>query len=271
MKALCFTVDLDRDSNIQMPGQTQAGSLDRGAGTEPRFSSSERGLEILSGLLDEMGVKATFFAEGKTLETIRNAECLSGHEVGIHGYDHEDFTMILDEEERVAILSRSIIAVKDVTGQDPLCFRAPFMRIDERMRSILPGFGIRYDSSDYADVSSTMLPIMKNDLHRIPVPKGIDRNGKKISAYLWPMHEMSREPQDFVELSSYVNEGIFVIATHSWHIVESRSTGAMSSQRVKENIENVRKVIESTIDNGFCPLTIPDAVNKARRSMEQSR
>jgi Predicted xylanase/chitin deacetylase len=264
MKALCFTVDLDRDSNIQMPGQTQAGSLDRGAGTEPRFSSSEHGLEILSGLLDEIGVKATFFAEGRTLETIKNAEHLSGHEVGIHGYDHEDFTTISDENERAAILKRSIAAVKDVTGQVPRCFRAPFMRTDEKMRSILPGFGIRYDSSDYADVCGAMIPATENDLCMIPVPKGIDKNGKKITAYLWPMHEMSREPRDFIELSSSLNEGIFVIATHSWHIVESRSAGTMSSQRIEENTENVRKVIESIIDSGFCPLTIPDAVNKVR-------
>ena len=263
MRALCFTVDLDRDSNIQMPERIQAGSLDRGAGTAPRFSSSEYGLEILSKLLDEMGVKATFFAEGRTLETIRNAGCLSGHEVGVHGYDHEDFTLIEDEEERVEILSRSIAAVKDVTGQDPCCFRAPFMNTDEELKAILPGLGIRYDSSDYADVGRTMIPKTENGLYRIPVPKGIDRNGKKILAYLWPMHESKREPRDYLELSSCVEEGIFVIATHSWHIVESRSVGVMSSERIEQNVENVRKVIESVIDSGFSPLTIPDAVSRA--------
>jgi len=262
MKALCFTVDLDRDSNIQMSGGMQTGSLDRGAGTEPRFSSSEHGLEILSGLLDEMGMKATFFAEGRTLETIGNAGCLSGHEVGIHGYDHEDFTLIQDEEERAEVLNRSIAAVKDVTGQDPRCFRAPFMKTDERLRAILPRHGIMYDSSDYAEIGSAMIPAMENRLYKIPVPEGIDRNGKRIMAYLWPMHETKREPRDYLELSSCVNEGIFVIATHSWHIVESRSAGLMSSERIEKNVENVRKVIESIIDNGFCPLTIPDAVGK---------
>jgi Predicted xylanase/chitin deacetylase len=262
MRALCFTVDLDRDSNIQMPEGIQAGSLDRGAGTEPRFSSSEYGLEILSGLLDEMGVKATFFAEGRTLETIGNAGCLSGHEVGIHGYDHEDFTSIRNEEERAEILDKSIAAVKDATGQDPSCFRAPFMKTDEELRNILPKFGIRYDSSDYGDVGSTMVPSMKNGLYRIPVSKGIDRNGNKIMSYLWPMHEMKREPIDYLELSSCVEEGIFVIATHSWHIVESRSEGPMSPERIEKNAKNVREVIGSIIDSGFCPLTIPDAVSR---------
>ncbi len=47
-----FTVDLDRDANFPIPGQAAAGSLDRGSGAAPRFSSAERGLSILLDVLD---------------------------------------------------------------------------------------------------------------------------------------------------------------------------------------------------------------------------
>jgi hypothetical protein len=61
MKAF-FTVDLDRDVNFP-DGGNKAGSLDRGNGTAPRFTSSEKGAAILQEILDETGIKATFFAE----------------------------------------------------------------------------------------------------------------------------------------------------------------------------------------------------------------
>lgn len=90
-RSLCFTVDVDRDVNIPIKGMNKAGSMDRGSGKTPRYDSSAEGLRILTELLDEMGVKATYFAEGRTLMNI-GAQALFGREVGIHGLDHEDMT-----------------------------------------------------------------------------------------------------------------------------------------------------------------------------------
>ena len=259
MKALCFTVDLDRDSNINVPGQTSAGSIDRGSGIEPRFDSSLQGLRILSELFDECGLKATFFAEGRTLENIGSGEYLEGHEVGVHGYDHEDLTL-LRADEKATVIQRSIDVVKDITGKYPKCFRAPYMRTDEETMKILSKAGIRYDSSQYAELGRRMFPTMNGNICEIPVPEGKDRDGNKIVSFLWPMHEGKRGPEDYIEMASFVEEGIFNIATHTWHIVESRSDGVMSGERAKRNIDNVRKLIISLMDMGFEPLTIPDAV-----------
>ena len=88
---LYFTVDADRDVNIPIPGSVAAGSIDRGSGTGPRFSSSERGMRILAELLDGLGVRGTFFMEGRTAE-VTDCSFLAGHCIGLHGYDHEDLT-----------------------------------------------------------------------------------------------------------------------------------------------------------------------------------
>ena len=67
MRTLCFTVDLDRDVNEPIFGSVCAGSKDRGDGNSPRFVSAGKGTERLVDLFDDLGVKATFFAEARTL------------------------------------------------------------------------------------------------------------------------------------------------------------------------------------------------------------
>jgi len=255
MRALCVTVDLDRDVNIALPG-AEAGSLDRGNGTAPRFTSSARGLSILSDLFDELSIEATFFAEAATLGKV-NAGLLSGHCVGIHGVDHEDITSIRDIDEKRAVLERSAAIVRDTVGRAPECFRAPYMRIDDETLDLLPGIGIRVDSSKYAAMKKRMMPEkVRGGLWEIAVPEGLDQNGRKIAAYLWPMHESKRRPEDYLDMASVMEEGAFVIATHTWHMVESRENGVMSSDELKKNIANVRRVLEGLMDDGMRPMTL---------------
>ncbi|MDR3283198.1 MAG: polysaccharide deacetylase family protein [Candidatus Methanoplasma sp.] len=262
MKALCFTVDLDRDVNIQVPGKAQAGSLDRGAGTEPRFSSSEKGLEVLLDVLGETGVQATFFAEGRTLETI-SSRGLSRHEVGIHGYDHEDLTSLSGHDLRMS-MSRAVAAVRRVVNRSPVSFRAPYMKVNDAVLCALPEFGIKYDSSEYAPLGASILPRrLPCGVAELPVPEGLDSSGRKIAAYLWPMHEGKRQPEDYVRMASEVRGGVFVLATHTWHMVESRDRGPMGAAEASKNAKNVQKTIEGIIDLGFEPTTVSEAVRHA--------
>ena len=264
MRALCVTVDLDRDVNISLGGAA-AGSLDRGKGTAPRFTSSEKGLSLLSELFDEMSIKATFFAEASTLRKV-NAGLLGGHCVGIHGVDHEDITSVRDVEEKRSILEKSAAAVRDAVGRAPECFRAPYMRIDDATLDILPEIGIKVDSSKYAAMTKRMIPEkLRSGVWEMAVPEGLDKNGKKIAAYLWPMHELKRVPDDYIRMASVMEEGAFVLATHTWHLVESRSKGMMTSEEIKKNVGSVRRVLEGIIDEGMRPMTLCGV----RRIMEE--
>ncbi len=256
MRTLCFTVDLDRDVNIAIPGGIAAGSIDRGSGAGPRFSSAGKGLSILSDLLDELSIKATFFAEASTLRKM-DSSLLSGHEVGMHGAEHEDLTAAGIDEKR-KIMEESMAAVKDAVGKAPESFRAPYMKIDDETLGILPEFGIGVDSSRYAEMSPSLIPEKIGGIWEVPVPEGRDSLGKKISAYLWPMHESKRVPEDYLQMASDMKEGAFVIATHTWHMVESRDKGIMSKEEAEANAGNVRKVLEGMMDMGLRPSTVAE-------------
>jgi peptidoglycan-N-acetylglucosamine deacetylase len=260
MRALCFTVDLDRDVNMSIPGQTAAGSLDRGSGTAPRFSSSASGLEMLTDILDDIGASATFFAEGRTLEALRDiAGLLSGHEVGVHGYDHEDIEG-MDADGILEVVEKGKAAVRDTTGAYPTSFRAPYMRCSDDLYVALARSGLITDSSTYAAVSGSMVPseisACGSVITEVPVAEGTDSRGKKIAAYLWPMHEGKRSPDDYLELASRVDEGAFVLATHTWHMFESRTGGVMSESRRKANAASVAEVLDGLIGMGFEPMTV---------------
>lgn len=264
MRRLCFTIDLDRDVNDALPGSLAAISLDRGEGNSPRFSSTAKGTELLVDLLDELGVKATFFAESRALQMSHVSGLLSGYEVGLHGLDHEDFTgaktgVELDEGAMREIIERAISLMRDCIGRQPKGFRAPYMNMDDTLLSFLPEYGIRYDSSYYTYVNGHVNPYrLNNGMIEVPVPKGTDINGKTITSYLWPMHEGARSPDDFIDFARTMDDGVFVLSTHTWHIVESRNNGPMDDEQIRVNIANVRRILETLQDDGFEICSISD-------------
>ena len=261
MRSFCFTVDVDRDANIPVPGMSQAGSYNRGLGTAPRFRSSGEGIGTLTGILDEMGVRATYFAEARTLSKI-GAQHLEGREVGIHGFDHEDFTGTFPTGGKKELLKRACEAVEDLTGKRPRCSRMPYMKISEDIPPILSEIGIRYDSSQYQDMDKEVMPYVLGGVVEVPVPVTRDALEKKIVGYLWPMHEGKRPPGDYVRMASRMENGIFTLATHSWHMSERIDGGYVTKQDAKANENNLREVIAGILDMGFKAETLPDAAER---------
>ena len=251
---LYFTVDADRDVNIPIPGSVAAGSINRGSGTGPRFSSSERGMSVLVDLLDDIGVRGTFFLEGRTAE-MADCSVLSGHCIGLHGYDHEDLTgaqtgIVPDAEE---VLRRGYGAVSDTVSR-PTCFRAPYMTVNPEVLSAVRGLGITRDSSFYTPVGGPTDPYEIEGMTEYPVPKMKDATGRTIAAYLWPMHEGKRVPSDYVSMAEGLSH--LVLATHTWHMVETREGGVMDEAWVSENSDRVRQVLEGILDLGFEPCAV---------------
>lgn len=251
---LYFTVDADRDANIPIPGNVAAGSIDRGSGTGPRYSSSERGMAILADLLDDIGVRGTFFLEGRTAE-MTECSVLAGHCIGLHGYDHEDLT---GAETGVVpdvgvVLRRGFEAVSDRV-MCPTCFRAPYMAVNEGILEVVRGLGITADSSLYTPVGGSTAPYDIGGMTEYPVPKRKDPSGKTIAAYLWPMHEGRRVPSDYIHMAEGLSH--MVLATHTWHMVETRDRGAMGDSWVRDNTDRVRQVIEGILDLGFEPCVV---------------
>lgn len=264
MRRFCFTVDLDRDVNVCVPGRRAAGSLDRGRGDSPRFSSSAAGLQALVGILDDLGMPCTFFCEGRTLERISDrAGLLDGFEVGLHGYDHEDLS-VLPYADVLEILRKGRDAVRDVTGRDPVCFRAPYMKPPAGLERLLAEVGIRTDSSLYADASDAF-PRTEGGLSRLPVTEGKDASGRKMTGYLWPMHEGGRPPADYTDLFGKVAEGgTFVLGDHTWHMCESRAGGVLGPEDAARTAEDVRTVLGGIRDAGAVLSTVTRACMRTR-------
>jgi len=263
MADLCFTVDLDRDVNVQVPGRPgEAASLDRGEGTAPRFGSALKGLEMLVDILDSEGIPCTFFVEGRTMERLRDhAGLLDGFEIGLHGYDHECFPE-MDPADAESALFRGFEAVRDITGRAPTCFRAPYMFPPGDLSGFLNRTGIRMDSSEYADAADCRPRMLPGGIAELPVCRGRDASGKEMFAYLWPMHEGRRPSEDYLHLAAEVPpDGVFVLADHTWHIAESRSRGVFSDDDLETNLDCTRTVLRMLSDACGRSVTVSEAVS----------
>ena len=103
-------------------------------------------------ILDDAGVKATFFVLGYVAEKfpaiVKRIES-AGHEIGTHGFSH---TLIYTQEKKVfeSELGRAVKFLEDLTGRKILGHRAPFFSITKDSLwalDILGELGIKYDSS----------------------------------------------------------------------------------------------------------------------------
>ena len=216
MRAVAFTVDVDRDVNLACQGEIC--SISNG-GKRPRFVSSAKGLEMISGLLEGMGVR-----HGRDPREFLG-DIMRHHEVALHGYDHEDFAgketgIPLDLESTRAILDKGTAALDGAFGKGRRGFRAPYQRITQVLLDELRERDFLYDSSDTAEMEGGKVRTYRlpNGLPEAPVC-GPDHRNKKIVSYLWPYHEGKRPISDYAELVDGFHDGLLGIATHSWHPV----------------------------------------------------
>jgi len=142
-----LTFDVDADSSVRGPYS--------GRPHEPVARSKGQfgprvGLPRILDLLDRYSIKSTFFVPGWTAENypenIREV-IRRGHEVGIHGYRHENLAQLNSKESEVGIFRRSIDRLQALTGQPPLGFRAPDWEFSQYTMENLLKFKFKYDSS----------------------------------------------------------------------------------------------------------------------------
>ena len=261
MRAVAFTVDVDRDVNLACQGEIC--SISNG-GRHPRFDSSARGLELIAGLLEEMGVKGTFFWEGRTAEVLSDRmdlkDLMRRHEVALHGYDHEDFAgketgIPIGLEGTKAILDKGTAVLDGVFGKGVRGFRAPYQRVTDILLDELQARNFLYDSSDTVELlDGKVRPYRnKNGLPEIPVTWSRDGRGKKMVSYLWPYHEGKRPIADYLDLVDCFQDGLLVIATHSWHPVESYCSGLRTKEDANREMADLRTLLEH-IESAGCEL-----------------
>jgi len=110
------------------------------------------GMNFLLDILDEFGVKATFFWIGKQAKTypiLLRDTAARGHEIGCHSYDHTSIylqsTCEFETDTKTAI-----DIISDIIGNNIHCYRAPYFSIRKDTYwalEILASLGITHDSS----------------------------------------------------------------------------------------------------------------------------
>jgi peptidoglycan/xylan/chitin deacetylase (PgdA/CDA1 family) len=129
----------------------EAADLERGLWPESeplgRHFSVTRTLPRILGMLDEIGLRATFFVEGLNAELCPD-ELLeiagAGHEIGYHGWRHE-YWAGLSRSDEVRLLERGIDKM-DELGIRPRGFRPPGGRLTPNSQQLLEGLGFTHCS-----------------------------------------------------------------------------------------------------------------------------
>lgn len=83
--------------------------------------AGEVGSPRLLKLFDRMNIKTTWFIPGHSIETFpvqMQAVADAGHEIGIHGYSHENLIAMTPAQEE-AVLDKCIALVEKLSGRRP--------------------------------------------------------------------------------------------------------------------------------------------------------
>jgi peptidoglycan/xylan/chitin deacetylase (PgdA/CDA1 family) len=141
--------------------------------------AGEVGSMRLLTLFERMGIKTTWFIPGHSIETFptqMKAVADAGHEIGIHGYSHENpIAMTPTQEEEV--LDKCIALVEKLSGRRPTGYVAPWWEFSKVTNELLLKKGLKYDHS-----------LMHNDFHPYYVRVG-DR---------WTTIDYSKKPSEWM-------------------------------------------------------------------------
>jgi len=111
--------------------------------------AGEVGVPRLLRLFERKDLRTTWFIPGHSLETFPDqtrAVVDAGHEVGAHGYSHEN-PIAMTRAQESAILDRSIDLIEKVAGRRPTGYVAPWWEFSPVTNELLIERGIAYDHS----------------------------------------------------------------------------------------------------------------------------
>lgn len=109
----------------------------------------EVGIPNLLNFFKRHDIKATMFCPGQSIETFPDQHqqvVNEGHEIGLHGYAHENLIAMSPEQEE-KVLIRTIEICKSLTGKKPVGYRAPWWELSVVTSELLVKHSFLYDSS----------------------------------------------------------------------------------------------------------------------------
>ncbi|KAL4797728.1 putative polysaccharide deacetylase [Aspergillus venezuelensis] len=107
------------------------------------------GTERLLKLFAKYDIKTTWFIHGHSLESFPEEMAAvrdAGHEIGLHGYSHENPVDMTLEQQR-AVLDKTFNLLKEFTGKAPRGSVAPWWETSAEGAQLLLDYGVEYDHS----------------------------------------------------------------------------------------------------------------------------
>jgi len=156
--------------------------------------------QVLS-LLDELGLKITFFVVGQDAVLDKNRNFLQeitsrGHEVGNHSFHHEPWLHLYSFEELKKEVLDAEDAILNVIGQKPVGFRGPGFSWNNHLLEILEENDYMYDA--------TTLPMYIGPLARL--------------YYFWSSHLSKQEKKERKDLYGSFKDGLRPVKPYLWQL-----------------------------------------------------
>ena len=111
--------------------------------------AAKRGVPRLLELFKRYDIHTTWGVTGHSVESfphIFEKIVENGHEIGVHGYSHEN-PLAMTREQEAAVLDKTIDIITRFTGRHPVGHMAPWWELSPNTISLLQERGIKYDSS----------------------------------------------------------------------------------------------------------------------------
>jgi peptidoglycan-N-acetylglucosamine deacetylase len=143
---LCaFGVDVDAVAGWlgSYAGEDSPDDISRG------MFAGEVGSPRLLNLFKKYGLRTTWFIPGHSAETFPDqmkAVAEAGHEIGVHGYSHEN-PIAMTREQEEAILDKCLDVLTKLSGKRPTGYVAPWWEFSPVTNELLLERGIKYDHS----------------------------------------------------------------------------------------------------------------------------
>ena len=242
--ACVISFDMDADSLIHIARPTD--SYDRLYPISMGRYGPQVAVPRILETYRRLGIKQSFFIPGWCIETYPDAvEAIldGGHEIGHHGYLHEDPIGAPDQRDW---FEKALAAHHKYCGGTPAGYRAPVYNINQEVVDLLIEYGFRYDSSMMADDIPYRLKTKRGGLWEMPVHWGTDdwppfAHYAEIG-YMMPVKAPSAGLLAFWEEfdAAYEAGGFFMLIVHPfltgrlarWKQVESWLEGTLTTKDV---------------------------------------
>jgi peptidoglycan/xylan/chitin deacetylase (PgdA/CDA1 family) len=208
------------------------------------------GIPRLLKLFRTFDIQATWFVPGHSAETFpKETKQIvdEGHELGLHGYSHENpLALAPKQEEKILVKTRELLT--KLGGREPVGYVAPWWELSPVTIDLLSKYGVKYDHS-----------LMHHDFQCYYAPKGEK----------WYKIDYTKDPDEWMKPLVFGQETRVIEIPANWYLDDlppmmfikkaPNSFGWVSPDVIFQLWKDQFDFLYREYDDGVFPMTIhPD-------------